>query len=77
MERTDDAWTAALMRGSEFSGKAYRNSVRAWKALLQSMLTHEGFKFEDENDMFGLGSVIIQVKNLKLVLRGHSAAHDR
>ena len=41
------------------------------------MLAYEGFRFEDENDMFGLGSVMTQVKNLKLILRGHSAAQKR
>ena len=41
------------------------------------MLTHEGFRYEDENDMFGLASVMAQVKNLKVVLRGHSAAQKR
>ena len=65
------------MRGSELSGERNRDSVTASKVLLQSMLAHEGFRFEDENDMFGLGSVLTQVKNLKLVLRGHSAAQKR
>ena len=65
------------MRGSELSGEKHRDSVTATKVLLQSMLAHEGFRFDDENDMFGLGSIMAQVKNLKLVLRGHSAAQKR
>lgn len=77
LEQIDDAWTAALRRGSELSGEKYRDSVTATRVLLQSMLTHEGFRCEDENDAFGLGSVMLQVKNLKLILRGHSAAHKR
>ena len=65
------------MRGSEFSGERYGDSATAWKALLQSMLSHEGFTYEAEKDMFGLGSVMMQVKNLKMVLRGRSAARHR
>ena len=41
------------------------------------MLTHEGFRCEDENDAFGLGSVMLQVENLKVILRAHNAAHNR
>ena len=74
LERIDDAWTAALRRASDLSGKNNRD-VTATKVLLQSMLTHEGFRCEDENDAFGLGSVMLQVKNLKLVLRVRSAAY--
>ncbi len=77
LEQIDDAWTAAMRRGSQLSGAKYRDNVMAMKVLLQIMLTHEGFKCEDENDAFGLGSVMLQVKNLKVVLRGHSAAHNR
>ena len=77
LEQIDDAWTAALCRGSELSGEKHRDNVKATKVLLQSMLTHGGFRREDENDMFGIASVMVQVKNLKLVLRGHSAAHKR
>ena len=77
LEQIDDSWTAALRRGSELSGEKHRDNVTATRVLLQSMLVHEGFRCEDENDAYGLGSVMLQVKNLKLILRGHSAAHTR
>jgi hypothetical protein len=37
------------------------------------MLAHEGFEYEDENDENGLGLLMLQVKNIKRLLRSHSA----
>ena len=77
LEEIDDAWTAALRRASELSDEKHRDSVAATRVLLQTILTHEGFRCDDQNDLFGVGSVMLQVKNLKHILRGHSAANKR
>ena len=77
LEQIDDAWAAALRRGTELSGGEHRDNVAATRVLLQSMLTHEGFDYEDESDAIGMASLMLQVKNLKHILRSHNAAHTR
>ncbi|KAL8974908.1 MAG: hypothetical protein Q9197_000877 [Variospora fuerteventurae] len=77
LERIDDAWAAALQRGSELQGGQHRDGVTSTRVLLQNMLTHEGFDCEDESDAVGLGSLMLQVEAVKRALRCHSAAHKQ
>ncbi|KAL8840025.1 MAG: hypothetical protein Q9170_001509 [Blastenia crenularia] len=63
LEQIDDAWAAALQRGTELSGGKHREGVTATQVLLQSMLVHEGFECDDEGDAAGLGSLMLQVQS--------------
>ncbi|KAL8848132.1 MAG: hypothetical protein Q9221_006818 [Calogaya cf. arnoldii] len=77
LEQIDDAWAAALKRGSELSGGKHRDGVTATRVLMQSMLAHEGFDCGDDTDAIGLGSLMGQVEDVKHLLRTHGAANQR
>lgn len=44
---------------------------------MQSMLAHEGFDCGDDSDAIGLGSLMVQVEDVKYLLRTHGAANQR